>query len=74
MISQTTKNERWVHQANIERYRRIIKTHLTENERQFIERRLAEEQHALQHVTREGALEPTSSDGATEIKLAISVK
>jgi hypothetical protein len=38
---------RSVHQANIGRYRRILRTPLTDHERQFIERRLAEEEEAL---------------------------
>ena len=67
-MSETTRNKPWAHQANIERYRKIIKTHLTENERQFIERRLAEEQQSLRQVTREGALESMSSDRATDTK------
>jgi predicted house-cleaning noncanonical NTP pyrophosphatase (MazG superfamily) len=39
---------RWTHQANIERYRRLLKTYLTEHEREFIQNRLAEEMQALQ--------------------------
>jgi hypothetical protein len=35
------------HRNNIIRYRRLLKTKLTETERQFIERRLAEEKFAL---------------------------
>jgi hypothetical protein len=41
----------WVHQANIERYRKILRTYLTAEEIRFIERRLAEEQAALQQLT-----------------------
>ena len=32
------------HRNNVARYRRLLKTHLTDLERQFIERRLSEEQ------------------------------
>lgn len=32
---------------NIHRYRRLLKTHLTMTEREFIERRMAEEKNAL---------------------------
>jgi hypothetical protein len=32
---------------NIERYRRILRTHLTQTEREFVERRLGEEKQAL---------------------------
>jgi hypothetical protein len=35
------------HRQNIERYRRLLKTSLTVLERDFIERRIAEEESAL---------------------------
>ncbi|MBR0970621.1 hypothetical protein JQ572_08540 [Bradyrhizobium japonicum] len=35
------------HRNNLSRYRRLLKTKLSDIERQFIERRLAEEQAAL---------------------------
>lgn len=35
------------HRNNIHRYRRLLKTRLSQLERQFIERRLAEEKSAL---------------------------
>ena len=35
---------------NIHRYRRLLKTELTELERQFIEKRLSEEQSAMEDV------------------------
>ncbi|MDR3489039.1 MAG: hypothetical protein P4M05_29575 [Bradyrhizobium sp.] len=35
---------------NISRYRRLLKTKLTECERQFIERRLSEERSAMERV------------------------
>jgi hypothetical protein len=38
----------WVHRMNIERYRKILRTYLTAEERRFVECRLAEEQAALQ--------------------------
>lgn len=38
------------HRNNIDRYRRLLKTRLTELERQYIERRLSEEQLALEDV------------------------
>ena len=41
----------WVHRANIERYRKILRAYLTAKESRFIERRLAEEQAALQQLT-----------------------
>ena len=36
------------HRNNLSRYRRLLKTKLSDLERQFIERRLAEEQAALE--------------------------
>ena len=38
------------HRNNIIRYRRLLKTKLTEIERQFIERRLSEERSAMQNL------------------------
>jgi hypothetical protein len=38
------------HRNNISRYRRLLKTELTEFERQFIERRLSEERCAMEHL------------------------
>ena len=39
------------HRNNIHRYRRLLRTKLTELERQFIERRMAEEQSKLESLT-----------------------
>ncbi|KRQ16471.1 hypothetical protein [Bradyrhizobium manausense] len=39
------------HRNNIHRYRRLLKTRLSELERQFIERRLTEERSALESLT-----------------------
>jgi hypothetical protein len=39
------------HRNNLSRYRRLLKTRLSDVERQFIERRLAEEQTALEALT-----------------------
>lgn len=38
------------HRANIDRYRRILETYLTDEERDFVELRLAEEQAALERT------------------------
>ena len=38
------------HRNNIARYRKLLKTDLTDLERQFIERRLAEEQSAMEEI------------------------
>jgi len=42
--------EQFVHRTNIVKYRRILGTYLTSEERRFVERRLTEEQAALQQV------------------------
>ncbi|QAU45327.1 hypothetical protein EAS56_32965 [Bradyrhizobium guangzhouense] len=39
------------HRNNILRYRRLLKTRLSELERQFIERRLSEERSSLESLT-----------------------
>jgi hypothetical protein len=43
--SRTSNHSRWTREANVRRYRRLLNTHLTDIERSFIERRLAEELH-----------------------------
>lgn len=40
------------HRNNIARYRRLLQTKLTDLERQFIERRLSEEQSAYERLTK----------------------
>ena len=40
----------FAHRANIARYEKILTTYLTAKERRFLERRLSEEQAALQHL------------------------
>ena len=40
--------EQFAHRANIARYQKNLATYLTAEERSFVERRLAEEQAALQ--------------------------
>jgi hypothetical protein len=37
----------FAHRSNIERYKKLLQTHLTEHERAFIQRRLDEERRAL---------------------------
>ena len=41
------------HRNNIHRYRRLLKGNLTEHERQFVERRLTEEQSATHDILSE---------------------
>ena len=43
--------QQFVRQTNIAKYRRILGTYLTAEERHFVERRLAEEQAALAQIT-----------------------
>jgi len=64
MAQELTAVLQFAHQANIDRYRRILATHLTTHERAFVERRLAEEQSALQQITRSAAPTRTSVDAA----------
>ena len=44
------KAREFAHRANIDRYRRLLRTHLSDLERDFLERRLAEEQAALRQM------------------------
>lgn len=39
---------KFIHRTNIERYKKILATYLTNEERHFVERRLAEEQASLE--------------------------
>ncbi|WFU39521.1 hypothetical protein QA640_34985 [Bradyrhizobium sp. CB82] len=41
--ARTASHARWTREANVRRYRRLLSTRLTDIERDFIERRLAEE-------------------------------
>ena len=50
MIDQKIAELR-THRNNIHRYRRLLQTKLTEIERQFIERRMAEERSKLESLT-----------------------
>ena len=40
--------DQFAHRANVAKYQKILATYLTVEERRFVERRLAEEQAALQ--------------------------
>ena len=40
----------FAHKTNIQRYRRTLETYLTTEERRFVERRIAEEEAALQQI------------------------
>jgi len=43
-----------LHRQYIDRYRRLLKTHLPDHEREFIERRLGEEEDALLEIAQKG--------------------
>jgi hypothetical protein len=51
MMASDTRND-WLsaHKTNIEKYRRILETHLTAEERRFVERRLDEERAAVEQL------------------------
>ena len=49
MIDETLARLR-AHRQNIERYRRLLETNLTVLERDFVERRIAEEESALNRL------------------------
>lgn len=50
MLLNTEATQQFIHRTNIVRYRKILGTYLTTDERHFVERRLAEEQAALQQL------------------------
>ena len=50
MIDQQLAQLR-THRSNIQRYRNLLKTSLTELERQFVQKRLTEEQSNLESLT-----------------------
>lgn len=43
--SRPRNHLRWIREANVRRYRKLLDTQLTDLERSFVERRLAEELH-----------------------------
>jgi hypothetical protein len=45
----------FVHRANVVKYQKILATYLTPHEREFVERRLAEERAALSQTRVSGA-------------------
>jgi hypothetical protein len=48
MASELNTNIKFGHRANIDRYKKVLATYLTDEERHFVERRLAEEQASLE--------------------------
>jgi hypothetical protein len=51
MASDIQNNLSFAHETNIKKYQKILQTHLTTEERRFVERRLNEEQAALEDLT-----------------------
>ena len=47
LASETEASFSFVHRANIERYKKLLGTYLTDSERVFVQRRLKEEEAAL---------------------------
>lgn len=58
MMLQGEALQHFVCRENIARYQRILRTYLTAEERRFVERRLREEQSALEQVA--GRIHPVS--------------
>ena len=50
MFSNVRATQQFIHRANIVRYQKILATYLTDEERRFVERRVAEEQAALRQL------------------------
>jgi len=48
MTSDLASMRQSVQRANVEHYRKILRTYLTDEERSFVERRIAEEEAAFQ--------------------------
>lgn len=48
MTLELHTNLKFGHRANIDRYKKVLATYLTDEERHFVERRLAEEQASLE--------------------------
>ena len=53
--------QQYAHRQNLTRYRRLLDTHLTAEERRFVERRVVEEQAALRRLSGSAAPEDISS-------------
>ncbi len=50
MVSGRDTPQRFAHQSNITRYRKMLAGHLTPAERDFVERRIGEEQEAMRKL------------------------
>jgi hypothetical protein len=61
MTSFRETTQQYAHRQNLARYRRLLDTHLTAEERRFVERRVAEEHAALRRLSGSAAPEDISS-------------
>lgn len=51
LVSEIEASFLFAHRTNIERYKKLLATYLTDDERAFVQRRLEEEKAALCHQT-----------------------
>jgi len=56
--------EQYAHRQNLARYRKLLATHLTAEERRFVERRVVEEQAALRRLSGNATLEDIATDAS----------
>jgi len=49
-VSKIETPQSFAHRANIERYKKLLATHLADNERKFVQLRIAEEEAALRQI------------------------
>jgi hypothetical protein len=59
----------WRHRQNIERYCRLLATELTDLERQYLHKRIAEEHAELERLEKAGQNSTQSSRPRLEIKI-----
>jgi hypothetical protein len=60
----------FAHRRNIGRYKRLLRTHLTELERAFVDRRLKEEKSELARLIGERQAQPFASGHGSATELA----
>ena len=49
-MTSGSSDSRWSHQANVERYSRLLRTPLTDREQDYVRRRLVEERQACDEI------------------------
>ncbi len=57
-MTSRSSDSRWSHQANVDRYSRLLRTPLTDLEQEYVRRRLVEERQACDDVA---GIEPQTS-------------